>query len=73
MLNASGICQDQYYVVRIEAQLALVYQRDLPHGKDWGQFTRIDLWQALSLKDVLAEIVYDQAQRLPQIACREDA
>lgn len=73
MLDAKGICREQYYVVRIDAQLALVYDRDLPQGKGWGQFTQVDLWQALALKDLLADIVYDQAQRLPQIVCREEA
>ncbi|MEY9997983.1 hypothetical protein ABIE67_010102 [Streptomyces sp. V4I8] len=71
MLDAYGICQKQYYVVRVQTQLALIHDQDLPQGTGWGQFTHVDLWEALSYKDLLAEIVRDQAKRLPQIVCRE--
>ncbi|MDX3763961.1 hypothetical protein [Streptomyces sp. AK02-04a] len=52
-------------------QLALLSDRDLPEGKGWEQFTTIDVWESLALKDLLAEIVHAQAQRLPRIVFRE--
>ncbi|MEV7003686.1 hypothetical protein AB0N62_39385 [Streptomyces sp. NPDC093982] len=73
MLDAKSICQQQYYVVRVDEQLALIHDGDLRQGKGWEQFRHIDLWQALSLKELLADIIYDQAQRLPQIVCREES
>lgn len=70
-LNTNGTCQGQHYVVRVNQQLALLSDRDLPEGKGWEQFTTIDVWESLALKDLLAEIVHAQAQRLPRIVFRE--
>ncbi|MDN3026001.1 hypothetical protein [Streptomyces sp. S.PB5] len=71
-LNADGTCQRHDYVVRVNRQLALLCDKDLPDGKGWEQFTTIDLWQTLTLKDLLAEIVHDQARQLPRIVFREE-
>ncbi|MDX3762772.1 hypothetical protein [Streptomyces sp. AK02-04a] len=70
-MDARGICRRQYYVVRVNRQLALLGDSDLPDGKGWEQFTTIDLWQTLTLKSLLANIVQDQAQQLPRAVFRE--
>lgn len=70
-LSADGVCHEQHYVVRVNQQLALLSDRDLPEGKGWEQFTAIDLWESLAFKDLLAEIVHVQAQQLPRIVFRE--
>lgn len=72
-LNAEGTCQQQHYVVRVNQQLALLSEGDLPEGKGWEQFTTIDLWESLAFKDLLAEIVHAQAQQLPRIVFSEGA
>ncbi|RMB80583.1 hypothetical protein [Streptomyces shenzhenensis] len=71
-LDADGTCHRQHFVVRVNQQLALLCDRDLPDGKGWEQFTAIDIWESLALKDLLADIVHDQARQLPRIVVREE-
>ncbi|MFD8396204.1 hypothetical protein ACFV2N_45215 [Streptomyces sp. NPDC059680] len=71
-MDSAGLCRKQYYVVRVNHQLALLSDSDLSDGKGWQQFTTIDLWQALTLKCLLSNVVQDQAQQLPQVVFRGD-
>ncbi|MEU6610956.1 hypothetical protein ABZ922_38995 [Streptomyces shenzhenensis] len=71
-LDADGACHRQHFVIRVNQQLALLCDRDLPDGKGWEQFTAIDIWESLALKDLLADIVHDQARQLPRIVIGEE-
>lgn len=71
-LDAEGTCHRHHYVVRVNRQLALLCDRDIPEGKGWEQFTGIDIWESLALKDVLADIVQQQARQLPQVVFGEE-
>lgn len=71
-LDADGVCCQQYYTVRVGQQLGLLCDSDLFEGKGWEQFAGVDLWQALELKDVLAEVVQAQARQLPRIVFRQE-
>lgn len=69
--NERQLC-DQYFTVRLRGHVATLSAADLAHGKGWEQFPAIDLWDCLSVRRVLASIVYCQAANLHPVCFAKD-